>query len=512
VLSFVLLALSSLERGITVNLSTRLIKANVLSPEQLAPALHRQKKLRGFLGHHLLDLGLMDPEELAGFISPYPPVPQTLEEIGLPENLLADLFLKHAFFRYNFTIRELSEALKIHTELTEDLVEYLKQQKLVDVSPRDLLRPSPGHLAAEIRYTLSDSGKRAAEQQLEFNGYVGPVPVSLEDYWDWVEAQTIKREAVTPDRLREAFKDYIVPEKLFEEIGPAVASGQSIFLFGPSGNGKSVLSQCIGDVFSDSVYIPYALYVHGQIIRVFDESIHRPVESPKDGSRHDSRWILCRRPVIIAGGEMTEAALEPKYNIVSKYYEAPHQILANNGVLIIDDFGRQRISPQELLNRWMYPLETRQDFCNLHTGQQFAIPFDQLVIFCTNLDPNALADEAFLRRIRHKVFIGEVTHEQFMQIFARVCKNYGLTYDAQLIQDLLEKHYVPVSRPLRACHPRDILENLVDRAKFLRRVPELTFEDLDLACENYFIKSSNIKDYDQQEETLDLCNLNRTQL
>lgn len=372
-----------------MNLTNRLLKAKVFSPAQLGPVLQRQKKLRGFLGNHLLDLGLMDPDELGRFFGPYPTVPETLEETGLPENLLADLLLKQAFFRYNFTIREMSEALKIPAEIVEYLLEYLKQQKFVDISPRDLLRPSPGHLASEIKYKLTDTGKKAAQQQLEFNGYVGPVPISLEDYWDWVEFQTVRRVKIKPARLRDAFKDYVVPESLFTELGPAVASGRSIFLFGPSGNGKTALASCVGEVFDDPVFIPYALYVQGQIIRVYNESVHRAeISSPETPSPNlDLRWVLCQRPTVIAGGEMTEAALEPKFNPVSNYYEAPHQIQANNGIFIIDDFGRQKISPKDLLNRWMYPLETRQDFCNLHTGQQFAVPFDQLVIFCTNLEP-----------------------------------------------------------------------------------------------------------------------------
>jgi hypothetical protein len=482
-----------------VNLSTRLLKAKVFSPTQLAPALHRQKKLRGFLGDHLLDLGLIDSVELARFVTPYPQVPLTFEEVGLPENLLADLFMKHAFFRYNFSTREMSEALRIHQEIVEYLIEYLKQQKFIDISPRDLLRPSPGHLAGEIRYTLSDSGKRAAEQQLEFNGYVGPVPVTLEDYWDWIEFQTVHNVKVKGARLREAFKDYVVPETLFNELGPAVASGRSIFLFGPSGNGKTALSGCVGDVFDDSVFVPHALYVHGQIIRVFDESIHRPVPFTQvtSAQRLDMRWILCQRPTVIAGGEMTEAALDPKYNPVSKYYEAPHQIMANNGVFIIDDFGRQKISPKELLNRWMYPLETRQDFCNLHSGQQFTVPFDQLIIFCTNLEPSTLADEAFLRRIRHKVFIGYVSTEQYMEIFRRACQHYRLKFDEEVVHKIIQQYYVQGSRPLRACHPRDLLEKLLDRANFLERTPQVTYENLDLACQTYFIKSMGIVDFDQ---------------
>jgi hypothetical protein len=287
-----------------------------------------------------------------------------------------------------------------------------------------------------------------------------------------------------------------VPEVLFNEIRPAIASGRSLFLFGPSGNGKTALARCVGEIFQDAVYIPYALYVHGQIIQVYDEFIHEPAVASLETQGHDARWVLCRRPVVIAGGEMTEAALEPKYSPVSKYYEAPHQVQANNGLFIIDDFGRQKISPQQLLNRWMFPLEARQDFCNLHTGQQFAVPFDQLIIFATNLDPNTLADEAFLRRIRHKVFIGEVSQGQYLEIFRRACEQYGLVFDQGIIETMLEHYYVPVSRPFRACHPRDLIENLIDNARSLGQVPQLTYERLDSACQSYFIKSRGITDYD----------------
>jgi predicted ATPase with chaperone activity len=483
----------------SVNLATRLLKAKALPPELLSQALHRQKQSRGFLGNHLLDLGIMDAEGLAKFMPPFPQVPRTFEEVGLPENLLANLFLKHAFFHYSFNLREMSDALKISLELVELLNDYLKQQKFVDVSPRDLLRPLSTHLATDIRYTLSDSGKQAAEQQLEFNSYLGPVPVNLEDYWDWVEAQTIQQVQVKDIQLREAFRGYVVSEILFEEIGPAIASGRSLFLFGPSGNGKTALAGCVGEVFLDPVFIPYALYVQGQIIRVFDEANHQRVSSAQEtpGQGRDLRWVLCRRPVVIAGGEMTESALEPKYNPVSKFYEAPHQIQANNGVFIIDDFGRQKIDPKQLLNRWMYPLETRQDFCNLHTGQQFAVPFDQLVIFCTNLDPNTLADEAFLRRIRHKVFIGHISQEQYLEIFRRVCKKYDLKFDHMVVREMMDQFYLQGSRPMRACHPRDLVEKLLDRAKFKGTTPQLNYEDLHSACQTYFVKDTYIYDYDK---------------
>jgi hypothetical protein len=288
----------------------------------------------------------------------------------------------------------------------------------------------------------------------------------------------------------------VVSPNFLTKIGPAINSGRSIFLFGPSGNGKTVMANCIGHSFEDAVYIPYALYVYGQIIRVYDEVNHQPVPVTPDAPVHDSRWILCRRPVVIAGGEMTEEALELKYNPVTKFYEAPHQLRANNGVFIIDDFGRQKVSPRQLLNRWMYPLETRQDFCCLHTGQQFGIPFDQLIIFSTNLNPYSLADEAFLRRIRHKIFVGYVSPEQYLEIFRRVCADHNIAFDPEAIRDMMARYYVISARPLCACHPRDLVENLVDRARFMGQTPQLTSQELDYVCATYFVKPMGITDYD----------------
>ncbi len=352
------------------------------------------------------------------------------------------------------------------------------------------------HLALEVSYILSDQGKARAQQFLEMNSYVGPVPVSLEDYWDWVEAQSIREVIVLSRTAARGLQRLRGFEALFEEIGPAAVSGRSLFLFGPSGNGKSVLAKAIGEAFTDAVYIPYALYVHGQIIRVFNKLNHRQLADSED-QPHDRRWVLCRRPVVVAGGEMTEAALEPQYSPVAHFYEAPHQMKANNGVLIIDDFGRQKISARQLLNRWMLPLETRQDFCNLHTGQQFSLPFDQLLIFCTNLDPNTLADEAFLRRIHHKIYIGDVTPEQYMEIFRRECVRSGLAFDRETVEHIFEPHYFSLNRPLRACHPRDLLENLLDYARFSGQPPKLTTQALDRACRTYFVKGAAILDYDK---------------
>ncbi|MFZ0052097.1 MAG: hypothetical protein WAK96_09990 [Desulfobaccales bacterium] len=484
-----------------MNLANRLIKAKALTAAQLAPALRRQKQYRGFLARHLTELGIITSGELAPFIQSCPLPPESFEDLGLPEQILAQLLLKHARYSHHFTLREMEGALKLPLHVLESLLDYLRQQKFVDISPRDPLTPSRGHLAGETRYTLSAFGKEAAEQAMELNGYIGPAPVNMEDYWDWVEAQTILRAEVQESRLREVFQDYVLSERFFDDMGPAISSGRSIFVYGPSGNGKTMAARAVSEVFDDSVYIPYAFYVHGQIIRIFDKATHQPVATvPGERPPCDPRWVLCRRPVLLAGGEMTESALEPKYDPIGKHYEAPHQMQANNGVLIIDDFGRQKISPNALLNRWMFPLETRQDFCTLHTGQQFAIPFDQVVIFCTNLDPGNLADEAFFRRIRHKIFMGDPTTPQYLEIFRRVCEQYEVAFDEKAVKQIMERYYGEGGRPIRSCHPRDLVEKVLDRAKFWRRAPELTFKELELAGSTYFVKHIGYVDYDEVEK------------
>jgi hypothetical protein len=478
-----------------MNLAQRLVKADVLEPEQLAPALFRQKKFRGFLAKHLLDLKLVEPEVLAQFVYAFPPMPETFEDLSLPKGLLIQLLLKHCLFRDSISAREMAHDLKIARRMVDELFSYLKGQGYVQVKARDALSQA-NTMALDLRYSLTDAGKLYAEQCLESNRYVGPAPVPIEDYWDWVEAQSINQVKVEKSRLKEVFGDLVVPEHLITKLGPAINSGRSIFLFGPSGNGKTAIASCVGHAYQDAVYIPYALFVYGQVIRLYDELNHQQIPPDAETPNHDRRWVLCKRPIVIAGGEMTEDALELKFNPHLKYYEAPHQMRANNGVFIIDDFGRQKITPRQLLNRWIYPLETRQDFCCLNTGQQFAVPFDQLIIFSTNLNPYSLADEAFLRRIRHKVFIGYVSPDQYLEIFRRVCEQSHIEFDAEVIRDMMARYYVISSRPFCACHPRDLVENLIDRARFLERQPELTSQELDYVCQTYFVKPMGVTDYD----------------
>ncbi|MGQ9687376.1 MAG: ATPase [Desulfobaccales bacterium] len=479
-----------------MNLAQRLLEEKVLTADELKLAQTRMKRKRGSLSRHLLELNLLSPEDLKKHAPKFPPAPCSLRETGIPETMLGQLTLKHCYFRESFSIRELADALKLPDTLVEHLVANLNRQRLLNIKPRDLQTRRATHMLMELHYTLSEEGQRRAEQAMELNSYLGPAPVPLEDYWEWVEFQSIQRTEIPQERLREVFSHLVLPEELLYRIGPALISGRSIFLFGPTGSGKTIIARAIGEAFSDPVFVPYALYVFGQIISIFDEVNHEPIPSAHDVFLQDRRWVLCRRPLVIAGGEMTEESLELRFNPSLRYYEAPHQLRANNGIFVIDDFGRQKISPRVLLNRWMYPLETRQDFLTLNTGQQFGVPFDQLIIFATNLDPYGLADAAFLRRIRHKIFIGHVNVEQYLEIFRRVCDQQGIEFDEEMVRAMMARHYFAASRPMSACHPRDIIENLLDRARFLKVKPSLAPQLLDFACQSYFVKPREVIDYD----------------
>jgi len=420
---------------------------------------------------------------------PSRPLPQSLQELGVPEIFLANLALKHAFFLDTFTLAELTERLKLSTTIVTQLADYLRREKYLEIRGPDPLRPLANPLALANRYAITETGKRRAGSLLEYDSYVGPSPVSLEDYWDQVKRQSIHLAQVTQENLARVFEGLVVLPELLEQLGPAAVSGKPLFLYGPAGNGKTTIALRLGEIWDDTILVPYALYVEGNVIRVFDEITHRPVKLAASATEQaDRRWVRCRRPTVLVGGELTLGMLDLAFNPLLKYYEAPVQLKANNGMFIVDDFGRQQISPQELLNRWIIPLENRQDFLCLHTGQKFAIPFDQFLVFATNLEPRSLVDEAFLRRIRSKVKVNHVTREQFVEIFKLVCQTYQVEYQAEAVEYLLANYYDNGLHPMDACHPRDLLEQILDYCQFHRIPPALTPENLDRACRIYFVE------------------------
>jgi hypothetical protein len=430
-------------------------------------------------------------------------MPATVDETGLPADQILQLLLK-SMYAGEATGLKLSERLCLPYAILEPLVESARVDRLIEV------RGSSGTGTAGYRYTLTDLGRERARQFFDINQYVGPAPVPLAAYVEFMGVLRGARGYVDRDRIHGGFSHLVVDPSMFELLGPAINSGKAVFLHGPPGNGKTVLGEGMGRALGGDMYVPHALEVDGQIITVFDPVNHEPLDAElKSDPAHeasvvvtaarDRRWVRIRRPVVIVGGELTLPMLDLTFNTISKFYEAPLQLKANGGVLLVDDFGRQRMRPEDLLNRWIVPLESRVDYLTLHTGKKFVIPFDVLVIFATNLDPKSLADEAFLRRIPYKIHVGDPTLEQFTRIFKLNCQRKNLRFHEVMVAYLHRRHYRPYGRPLRACQPRDLLDQIVALCRFRGQEPVVTRELLDAACEAYFLDDPEASLLDESE-------------
>jgi hypothetical protein len=325
------------------------------------------------------------------------------------------------------------------------------------------------------------------------NEYIGPAPVSLAAYVAEMRTLGEARGYIEHDRLQRAFSHLIVDDSILEQLGPAINAGKAVFLYGPPGNGKTVIADGMGRSLGGDMYMPHAIEVDGHIITMFDPITHESQEPDAEltsvitEAPRDRRWVRIRRPVVMAGGELTLDMLDLTFSPLAKFYEAPIQLKANGGVFLVDDFGRQRIRPQDLLNRWIVPLESRVDYLTLHTGKKFQVPFDVLIVFATNLNPASLADEAFLRRIPYKIQIGDPSVEEFTRIFELNCRRRGLRFHQVMVAYLQRRYYAPTRRPFRACHPRDLLDQVTALCRYRGQPPTINRELLDRACEAYFI-------------------------
>jgi SpoVK/Ycf46/Vps4 family AAA+-type ATPase len=339
------------------------------------------------------------------------------------------------------------------------------------------------------RIAITSGGRGRALELLTLNHYYGPTPVSLEDYIARIRTQSIREAEVRPPQVQKAFSHLVLPEETLNQMGTAVVSGRCIILYGPAGTGKTAMAESIPKIYGDRVWIPYAIEVDGQVITVYDPHLHGRFEEEEEGlGEYDKRWVLCRRPRVVVGGELTLEMLDLQMNPLTKFYTAPLQMKANNGVLVVDDFGRQRMRPEDMLNRWIVPLDRRIDFLNLAGGKQIEIPFDLFVAFATNLDPRSLADEAFLRRIQTKIKVDYVPPGQFHEIFKRVCQEYNLVYDATVVDGVLSL-LAALQQPLRACYPRDIAQHISWAARYQGTTPRLDGPSVRQACRNYFLES-----------------------
>jgi len=406
-----------------------------------------------------------------------PPIPQTIEQLGLPESIIIDLMLRRTLLEGFTKLSSLCKSLRLAFPIVDKVFRQLRNQQLVEIK---------GMSGNDYSFVLSQAGKQLASDRFQISQYAGSAPVSLKDYAAATRAQQAK---VAMDRraLRNALSDLIVTDRLLDALGPALISQSSIFLYGPSGNGKTSIAERMLRVYQDAVLIPHAVEVDNQIISLYDPVVHTSIEL--DDPDIDPRWLLCRRPCIVVGGELVPSMLELRLDDTSGIYAAPLQMKANNGIFIIDDFGRQLMSPRDLLNRWIVPLDRRVDYLTLRYGVKFQIPFELMVVFSTNLDPADLADEAFLRRIHNKILIEPVDAHCFDQIFARVISSKRIPVEADSAEYLRRLCLAEGRSELRACYPLDICNILGSISEYERRAPRMTKEDLERAVNLYFAKS-----------------------
>ncbi len=423
-----------------------------------------------------------------------PPPITRLEDTGLPLVYLSDLSLKILYNSGYLTGFRIAEILALpFTGIVDQILEFLKREKTVEV------KGAGGFGEGAYQYAITGAGIARAREAMDRNQYSGAAPVPIAAYNEAIRRQASVRPTVHQRSMRAALSELVISEKTFGRIGPAANSGSSLFLYGAPGNGKTSIARAIGRmILGEDMYIPYAVDVEGQVIKIFDSVNHEEVVEEgaqaggtgalKQGSKRDTRWIKIKRPFIVVGGELTMAGLDLVFDDTNKFYEAPFQMKANGGMFLIDDFGRQQVRPRDLLNRWIVPLENRIDFLTLHTGRKLEIPFEVLVVFSTNLPPKDLVDEAFLRRIRHKIEIVDPNFEEFREIFKRVAGAKKVAYDDKGVAYLIQEWYIKRNRKLRSNHPRDIYEQIIDISKYMNVEAALTKELIDKACEAYFVE------------------------
>ena len=420
-----------------------------------------------------------------------PPVPEELADTGIAEGFLCDLALKHVAMLPEPTTTTVAERLCLPRTLAEDILQKLYREKLIEVK----VQTSVG----STRYAMLDHGWDRLSRLLSVCGYTGPAPVSLRDYAHMMRLQSIPSESATMETARAAFHDLVLPESLLQTLGCVINSRRSLFLTGLPGTGKTAVAERINGALPGAIWIPYAVEIDGQIIRVFDTHCHRVAPEDETPVDHDRRWVMIRRPLVIVGGELTLENADLTWSESAKFYEAPFQMKSNGGTLVIDDFGRQRVSPQDLLNRWIVPLERRIDYLALHTGKKIEVPFEQLVVFSTNLDEKDLTDEAFLRRMGYRARVEPPTAGAFSEIFKRAAYNRGIRCDQPVLDHLLTKYRVE-QRVMKGCEPRDLLDRATDICLFEGQTLELTTKVLDTAWRNYFGTSHSFAHQERNEK------------
>lgn len=415
------------------------------------------------------------------------PCPLELVDTGLSEHLLLALMLKHLQSSGVLTLRTLAQKMALSGAIVQQLID--------DAKARSLIENYASNADAQMRFSLSSVGVLLAEKELFKNGYVGPVPVPLSQYSAICLKQTSRDHNVTEQELTQVFADLTFSDELIDKVGPSLNSTKPILIYGEAGTGKSYFCRHLNLVFGDEVLIPHAIEVNNEIIQVFDPEIHILSETPQQenilklATSYDTRWVLCKRPLVVTGGELTAEMLEVKFDPTTKTYRAPLQLKANNGILLLDDLGRQKISPKQLFNRWIVPLEERRDFLSLQSGLHFELPFELLLLFSTNLSPTDLVDDAFLRRLGYKIKFEPMSKELYQSVWFKECVNNGLLAEISIFEYLVDHLHQLHNRKYLPCYPRDLIAIINDQVKFKQLVPEITKELLDFAWQSYFVKS-----------------------
>lgn len=466
-------------------LGDRLIEERRITTKQIELALARQKQYGGRLGENLVSLGFITEADIGFVFNRQPPSPQSVEETGLDLSFITELVLKHTLFMGEFKIAEIADRVKLPISIVDRALEVLRRDKYVEIKGGD------SYESTTYTFKTTEAGKSYGTELLQICRYVGPAPVTLHDYQAMVKRQTVKSILIPEEEVRKGFSHLIIRESVLKLIGPAICSGKAIFVYGPPGNGKTAIAETVGKLLPSNVYIPYALTVGGQIISIYDPVSHIPVEKEGVSPPFDQRWLLIKRPVVSTGGELVMKRLDLDFNPIAKYYEASLQMKANNGLFIVDDFGRQQIEPKHLLNRWIVPLDREIDYMTLHTGMKFSIPFDMVVIFATNLEPRKLVDEAFLRRIQYKIRIERPNKEEYRAIFKLVCAANDIKFDEESFEYLVENYYRKLGVEFNACHPRDLIDHIIVRSRYYHEKPAMTKANLDAAWACYYVHLSN---------------------
>ncbi|MFY0523052.1 ATPase [Archangium gephyra] len=456
------------------------VPAELRRPSSGAPVPGSERRMTGTLRRAAIAEG----GGASSATTMWPAQPRTLAESGLTATMVEELVLKAIFFAGEMRGMDIANRLKLPSTIIDEVVEGLRRQKYIDIRGGG----GSGVGKSTMIYQLTTFATDVLRQILDRNRYNGPAPVTLQEWIDSVKKQTVRGNRITRNRMEDQFGDLIIRDYIFDGIGPAMNSGRAIFFYGPPGNGKTAICQGMVNCFDGEIFIPHAILIDDFIVRIYDSILHKPIEDDANTQSYDRRWVRCRRPLVVVGGELTLEMLDLVYSPEVKYYEAPFQMKATNGMLLIDDFGRQKVSPKDLLNRWIVPLESDVDMLTLHTGKKVQVPFDVFAAFSTNLDPSELVDDAFLRRVRYKLEVQPPDEELFHQIFEVMCRKRGVPYDADMVQYLIDTHYKPTGRRFAACQPRDLLDQMIDMARYRGRPPQLDQDLIDASVRSYFVR------------------------